>query len=61
VDIFDCFENPGLARELALKNAQLIDLTAMSDEQIERCGLATALGLLLKHHRKNLPTGSRKR
>lgn len=51
MDIFDCFENPELARELALKNAQLIDLTTMPDEQIERAGVAAAMELLLKHYR----------
>lgn len=51
LDIFDCFENPDLARELALKDAQLVDLTTTPDEQIIRSARAAPMELLLKHYR----------
>lgn len=50
LDIFDCFENPELARELALKDAKLIDLTTTPNNQIAKSGFAAPMELLLKHY-----------
>lgn len=52
MDIFDCFEHPKLAKELALKDAQLIDLTVLPEEQLEKSGAAGCMELLLQHYYK---------
>ncbi|WP_342221909.1 Rpn family recombination-promoting nuclease/putative transposase [Candidatus Fukatsuia endosymbiont of Tuberolachnus salignus] len=50
--IWECFEEPKLAKKLALKPFQLIDLTVMSDEEINRHGLASVMEILFKHYRE---------
>ncbi|WP_342220778.1 Rpn family recombination-promoting nuclease/putative transposase [Rickettsiella endosymbiont of Miltochrista miniata] len=50
-DLYDCFDDPELARELAFKPFKLIDLTILSDEEISQHGLAALLEMLFKHHR----------
>ncbi|GFN45426.1 Rpn family recombination-promoting nuclease/putative transposase [Candidatus Regiella insecticola] len=50
--IWDCFENPELAKAIALKPFQLIDLTVMSDEEINQHGLASVMEMLFKHYRQ---------
>ncbi|EFL91982.1 transposase [Candidatus Regiella insecticola LSR1] len=50
--IWDCFENPELAKAIALKPFQLIDLTVMSDEEINQHGLASVMEILFKHYRQ---------
>lgn len=52
MDIFDCFENPELAKELALKNAQIIDLTVTPEERLEKSGSAGLLEFLLREYYK---------
>lgn len=49
--IWDCFENPGLAKQWSLKPFHLIDLTTMSDEEIKHHGLASVMEMLMKHAR----------
>lgn len=49
--LYDCFDDPELARELAFKPFKLIDLTILSDEEISQHGLAALLETLFKHHR----------
>ena len=39
-DVFDCFENIELAKELMFKPFKLIDLSVLSDEEIEQHGIA---------------------
>lgn len=51
-EIWDCFEQPELAKQWALKPFQLIDLTVMNDEEINHHGLASMMELLLKHARE---------
>jgi predicted transposase/invertase (TIGR01784 family) len=51
-EIWECFEQPELAKQWALKPFQLIDLTVMSDEEINHHGLASMMELLLKHARE---------
>ena len=50
-DLYDCFNDPELAREIAFKPFKLIDLTVLSDEEISQHGLAALLEMLFKHHR----------
>jgi predicted transposase/invertase (TIGR01784 family) len=50
-DLYDCFDDPELARQLAFKPFKLIDLTILSDEEISQHGLAALLEMLFKHHR----------
>jgi predicted transposase/invertase (TIGR01784 family) len=50
-ELYDCFDDPELARELAFKPFKLIDLTVLSDEEISQHGLAALLEMLFKHHR----------
>lgn len=51
-EIWDCFELPDLAKQWALKTFQLIDLTVMSDEEIQKHGLSSAMEFIFKHCRK---------
>ncbi len=50
-DIFDCFEDPTLAREVMFRPFQLIDLTILSDDEIAEHGLVAVMEMLMKHHR----------
>jgi len=50
-DLFELFENPEMAREYMFKNFKLIDLTVMSEEEIQQHGLATLMETLFKHCR----------
>lgn len=56
-EIWDCFEQPELAKQWTLQPFQLIDLTVMSDEDINRHGLASMMELLLKHAREEQVLG----
>lgn len=56
-EIWDCFSHPELAKQWALKPFQLIDLTVLSDEEIEQHGLANVLEMLLKHSRQERVLG----
>lgn len=49
-EIWDCFELPDLAKQWALKAFQLIDLTVMSDEEIQKHGLSSAMEFIFKHY-----------
>ncbi len=49
-DIYDEFDNPELARELVFKPFHLIDLTTLSQETIEKHGLAAVMEMLFKHY-----------
>lgn len=51
-DIWDCFETPELAKQWSLKPFRLVDLTVLSDEEIEKHGLASVMETLLKHSRE---------
>ncbi len=51
VNLIDCFENPNLAREFLFKPFYLIDLTMLSDDEIEQHGKAALMEFLLKHCR----------
>lgn len=51
-DIYDCFEDPILARELVFKPFQLIDLTIIPDDSLQQHGQAALMELLLKHYRR---------
>ena len=56
-DLYDCFENPEFARKVAFKPFKLIDLTVLSDQEIELHGLAALMEMLFKHSRaKNFLT-----
>jgi predicted transposase/invertase (TIGR01784 family) len=46
--IYDCFENPALAREKMFQPFTLIDLTTISEEKLATYGQADLLTLLLK-------------
>ena len=60
-DVYDCFNNPEFAREIAFKPFILIDLTILSDEEIAQHGLAALMEMLLKHSRaKNFVTRLKK-
>lgn len=50
LNLYDCFNDPQLAKENLL-NIHLIDLSALSDEQIKEHGLAAFLELIQKHIR----------
>lgn len=50
-DIFDCFEDPKLAREIMFRPFQLVDLTVLSDDEIKQHGLVAVMEVLMKHHR----------
>ncbi|MEW9906561.1 MAG: Rpn family recombination-promoting nuclease/putative transposase [Candidatus Symbiodolus clandestinus] len=49
IEIWDCFENPELAKQWVLKPFQLIDLTVMSDKEIQQHNLFSAMELVFKH------------
>ncbi len=51
VEIHDCYDSPELARQWALRPFRLIDLTVLSDEDISRHGLSSAMEILLRHSR----------
>lgn len=50
-DIMDCFESVQLAQKLMFKPFHLIDLTIMTDEEIEKHGLSSLMEVLFKHYR----------
>lgn len=57
LDIYECFDNPGMARESIFKPFTLIDLTVLSDDELTQDGLAFLMEMLLKHSRaKNFLT-----
>ena len=49
--LYDCFEDPEFAREVAFKPFKLIDLTVLSDEEIKTHGLVGLMEMLFKHQR----------
>ena len=49
-DVFDCFESVELAKEMMFKPFKLIDLSVLSDKEIEQHGIAALFEMLLKHH-----------
>lgn len=51
VDIYDCFEDPILARAEMFKPLPLIDLGQMSEDELKRHGTASLMELLLKQAR----------
>jgi len=51
VDIYDCFEDPVLARAEMFKPLPLIDLGQMSEEELKEHGAAALVELLLKQAR----------
>lgn len=57
LDIYECFDNPILARQAIFKPFTLIDLTVLSDAELAQDGLAFLMEMLLKHSRaKNFLT-----
>jgi predicted transposase/invertase (TIGR01784 family) len=50
-DIYHCFEDVELARQLAFKPFTLVDLTVLPDEEIKTHGVASLMEMLLKHSR----------
>ncbi|MHA7877658.1 MAG: Rpn family recombination-promoting nuclease/putative transposase, partial [Bacteroidota bacterium] len=51
VDIYDCFEDPSLARAEMFKPLPLIDLGQMREEELKQHGTADLMELLLKQAR----------
>ncbi|MHA7878143.1 MAG: Rpn family recombination-promoting nuclease/putative transposase, partial [Bacteroidota bacterium] len=51
VDIYDCFEDPSLARAEMFKPLPLIDLGQMREEELKQHGTAALMELLLKQAR----------
>ncbi|BBB15167.1 transposase [Candidatus Rickettsiella viridis] len=51
IDLYDNFEDPEFARQVAFKPFKLIDLTVLSDEEISQHGLVSLMEMLFKHHR----------
>ncbi|MHA7878100.1 MAG: Rpn family recombination-promoting nuclease/putative transposase, partial [Bacteroidota bacterium] len=51
VDIYDCFEEPSLARAEMFKPLPLIDLGQMREEELKQHGTAALMELLLKQAR----------
>ncbi|WP_339050828.1 Rpn family recombination-promoting nuclease/putative transposase [Rickettsiella endosymbiont of Xylota segnis] len=49
--LYDCFEQPDFAKEIAFKPFKLIDLTILSDEEIKSHGLVGLMEMLFKHQR----------
>ncbi len=49
--IYDCYQDPEFARKFAFKPFKLIDLTALSDEEISQHGLVALMEMLFKHQR----------
>ncbi len=60
-DVYDEFEHPELARQLVFKPFILIDLTTLSEEEIEKHGLVALMEMLLKHSRAKDFIGQLKR
>lgn len=50
-EIYACYQDPEFAREVVFKPFKLIDLTVLSDEEIEKHGLVGLMEMLFKHHR----------
>ncbi|MES2998001.1 MAG: Rpn family recombination-promoting nuclease/putative transposase [Pseudomonadota bacterium] len=50
-EIYSCYEDPEFAREVTFKPFRLIDLTVLSDEEIETHGLVGLMEMLFKHQR----------
>lgn len=50
-DIFDCFDEVCLAKQLMFKPFNLIDLTVISDEEIVAHGLSGLMEILFKNYR----------
>ena len=48
VDIYDCFEDASLSRQVMFKPMQLIDLTVVSEEELSSHGQADLVEILLK-------------
>jgi predicted transposase/invertase (TIGR01784 family) len=51
IDLYDCFEDVEFAQKIAFKPFKLIDLTILSDEEIQQHGLAGLMEMLFKHYR----------
>lgn len=61
IDVYQCFENPDLAKQIIFKPFTLIDLTVLSDDALAD-GPAYLMEMLLKHARaKNFLTILKKR
>jgi len=57
LDIYECFDNPILAKQAIFKPFTLIDLTVLSDDELAQDGFAFLMEMLLKHSRtKNFLT-----
>ncbi|WP_010597597.1 Rpn family recombination-promoting nuclease/putative transposase [Rickettsiella massiliensis] len=50
VDVYQCFDNPDLAKQIVFKPFTLIDLTVLSDDELAE-GPAFLMEMLLKHAR----------
>jgi len=51
-NIYDCFEDPGLARAAMFKPLELIDLNTHAQEELAQHGQADLVQILLKHSQK---------
>lgn len=51
LDVYQCFYNPDLAKQVVFKPFTLIDLTTLSDDDLARDGFAFLMEMLLKHSR----------
>ena len=49
LDLYDCFEDPDLAREWMFKPLDIIDLSVLSEEVLSQHGQADMLEILLKY------------
>lgn len=48
-DIFECFEDPALAKKYFLKPFNLVDVTAIPDEELKKNTLTALFQLVMKH------------
>lgn len=50
-DIFDCFENPELAKQYLFQPFRLIDVTIIPDEELKRTIITAPMQIMMKHIR----------
>ncbi|WP_218813577.1 Rpn family recombination-promoting nuclease/putative transposase [Rickettsiella endosymbiont of Dermanyssus gallinae] len=51
LDVYQCFDTPDLAKQVAFMPFTLLDLTVLSDDELAKDGLAFLMEMLLKHSR----------
>ncbi len=50
-EIFDCFENPALAKQYYMRPFKLIDVTVIPDEELKKNIITAPLQIIMKHIR----------